>query len=153
VIGIIAVLISILLPLKGLAPPSGEHYPFCTVQLTPDRHRDDCLRAKQQRGYSGSPWTSGCSSIPATGYSDLIALHLPNLGLTSARRSIHGRRLRSRTTPLPAARVDSNFLSTYAPFQCPENDIVVRRYSGSPITMRGRQMFPINTASIFLYKS
>lgn len=43
-----------------------------------------------------------------------------------------------------------NFLCTYPPFQCPDNDIIVAAYSGSPINVTTK-MVSYNTAAMFQY--
>jgi len=150
VIGIIAVLISILLPALRLARRAAN-ITVCTSNLHQIAIAMIAYAQNNNGAILGSPWTSGMFLNTGTGYSDF---NCPTICQTWDWTSPvaqfmgadfdQGNTVASRTSRF-------NFLSTYAPFQCPENDIVVAPYSGSPITIV-TQMVSYNTASIFLYK-
>ncbi len=152
VIGIIAILISILLPALSQVRRAAKSA-LCLSNL---RQIDTAMinYAKDNNGaIMGSPWTSGYFLWqPGAAHSDFNCPELCQTWdwMAPAARFLgfefdEGPSLTSRTS-----RFDT--LCRLPVFGCPENDIIVAPYSGSPVRI-ATQMLSYNTANMFLFKN
>lgn len=150
VIGIIAVLMSMLLPAMTKARRAAK-----TVECASNLHQIATMMliyAQQNNGaILGNAWTTGAFlKAPGTHYNDFNCPEVcqtwdwtaPVAQMMGAHFD-EGASIASRSS-----RFD--YLSRYAPFQCPENDIVVAPYSGSPVKI-STQMISYDTALMFQY--
>jgi prepilin-type N-terminal cleavage/methylation domain-containing protein/prepilin-type processing-associated H-X9-DG protein len=150
VIGIIALLISILLPALTKARRAANTI-VCASNLRQIASAM-LIYAQQSNGaILGNAWTTGAFlKAPGTRYSDFNCPFVcqtwdwtaPVANIMAARFD-QGGSITSRTNRF-------EFLCSYAAFRCPENDIISAPYSGSPIRVSA-QMVSYDTALMFQY--
>ncbi|MGA2498620.1 MAG: prepilin-type N-terminal cleavage/methylation domain-containing protein [Tepidisphaeraceae bacterium] len=151
VIGIIALLISILLPTLARVRRQANAL-ACAANLR-SIGTIMILYAQENRGaILGNAWTTGAflmpPATPATTESNCPEIcqvwdwTAPVAKLMGAKFNTGGS-LADRTERF-------NYLCQFPVFQCPENDILAAPYSGSPITVTTK-MISYNTASLFQY--
>jgi prepilin-type N-terminal cleavage/methylation domain-containing protein/prepilin-type processing-associated H-X9-DG protein len=150
VIGIIAVLISILLPALTKARRAANTI-VCASNLR-QIASSMLIYAQQYNGaILGNAWTSGAFlKAPGAKYSDFNCPYLcQTWDWTAPVAQLMGAKFDQRGTI--ASRSDRfEFLCSYKPFQCPENDIISAPYSGSPIRVYA-PMVSYDTALMFQY--
>ena len=151
VIGIIAILISLLLPALNTARRAAKTV-VCSSNLRQITLAMLMYANENNGAILGNAWTSGAFlKAPGAGFNnsncpticqtwDWMAPVAKYMGATFD----EGGSIASRTS-----RFD--FLCNFAPLQCTENDIIAAPYSGSPIRVATR-MIPYNTAVMFQYK-
>jgi prepilin-type N-terminal cleavage/methylation domain-containing protein/prepilin-type processing-associated H-X9-DG protein len=151
VIGIIALLISILMPALAKVRRAAK-----TVVCASNLHQIAMGMLMYAQKYNGAipggPWTSGAFlKVPGAKYNDF---NCPDVCQTWDWTAPIAREMGINFNAGPSL-VDRtqrfNFLSTLPIFQCPENDIVVAPYSGSPVRI-STQMVSYNTAVMFQYE-
>jgi len=151
VIGIIALLISILMPALAKVRRTAK-----TVMCASNLHQISMCMLMYAQKYNGAipgnAWTSGAFlKVPRTKFSDF---NCPEVCQTWDWTAPIARELGVNFDAGPALADRTkrfNFLSTLPIFQCPENDIVVAPYSGSPVRI-STQMVSYNTAVMFQYE-
>lgn len=149
VIGIIALLISILLPALGKARKSANTV-ACSSNLRQIGTTMMMYALEQKGAIVGNAWSSGAFLKVGTGFSDSNCPTVcqtwdwaaPIAKLMGANFN-EGSDLASRTE-----RFD--FLCNYPPFQCPDNDVAMAAYSGSPVKVTTKMISYI-TAAGFQY--
>jgi prepilin-type processing-associated H-X9-DG protein len=150
VIGIIALLISILLPALNKARRAANTI-VCASNLR-QIASSMLIYAQQYNGaIMGSAWTTGAFlKAPGTHYSDFNCPYLcQTWDWTAPTASLMGAKFNGGGSV--AARSERfEFLCSFKAFQCPENDIIVAPYSGSPIRVSA-QMISYDTALMFQY--
>jgi len=150
VIGIIALLISILLPALTKARRAANTL-VCASNL---RQIATCMMmyAQENKGaILGSAWTSASFlKGPGGGYGDnFCPVVCQTWDWAAPVAKIMGANFNEEGSL--ADRTDRfNFLCNYPAFQCPENDIIAAAYSGSPVKVTTK-MVSYNTAAMFLY--
>lgn len=148
VIGIIAILISLLLPALTAARRAAN-----TVVCASNLRQIDLsmlIYAQENQGaILGSAWTSG-AFLKTGGYNDG---NCPSICQTWDWTAPVARLMGAHFNEggsMPDRSDRFNFLCTFNAFQCPENDIVVAAYSGSPIKVTTK-MISYDTACMFQY--
>jgi prepilin-type N-terminal cleavage/methylation domain-containing protein/prepilin-type processing-associated H-X9-DG protein len=150
VIGIIAVLISILLPALTLARRAANTI-VCASNLRQITLAMLTYSQQSNGAIVGNAWTTGAFlKRPGTTYSDFNCPYLcQTWDWTAPVAQIMGAKFDEG--PSLASRSNRfNFLSKYPVFHCPENNIIVAPYSGSPVRIT-TQMISYDTAVMFQY--
>ncbi|HET6248150.1 MAG TPA: type II secretion system protein [Tepidisphaeraceae bacterium] len=151
VIGIIAVLISILLPALARVRRAANTT-VCASNLRQIGFAMLAYASNNNGAIMGSAWTSGSFlKLPGTNYSDFNCPELcQTWDWTAPVAKYYGATFdEGGSTASRTSRF--NYLCNYPIFQCPENDIIVAPYSGSPIRV-STKMLSYDTACMFLYE-
>jgi prepilin-type N-terminal cleavage/methylation domain-containing protein/prepilin-type processing-associated H-X9-DG protein len=149
VIGIIALLISILLPALGKARRAANTL-ACSSNLRQVGTVMQMYASENKGAILGNAWTSGAFLKATTGFSDN---NCPDVCQTwdwtaPAARLMGANFNQGPTLADRSERFD--YLCNYAPFQCPDNDVVMAAYSGSPVKVTTK-MISYVTAAMFQY--
>jgi prepilin-type N-terminal cleavage/methylation domain-containing protein/prepilin-type processing-associated H-X9-DG protein len=149
VIGIIALLISILLPALNRARRAANTL-VCESNL---RQIGTCMvmYAQENKGaILGNAWTTGAFLKATSGFGDNnCPVVCQTWDWTAPVAKLMGANFNENGSL--ADRTDRfNFLCNYPAFQCPDNDIVVAAYSGSPVKVTTK-MVSYDTAVMFQY--
>jgi prepilin-type N-terminal cleavage/methylation domain-containing protein/prepilin-type processing-associated H-X9-DG protein len=150
VIAIIAVLISILLPALTLARRAANTV-VCSSNLRQISLAMQTYAQTFNGAILGNAWSTGAFlKRPGAKYSDFNCPYLcQTWDWTAPVAAIMGGHFdQGASVNSRSARFD--YLSKYAAFRCPENNIVVAPYSGSPIRIT-TQMVSYDTALMFQY--
>src|SRR4051812_32789298 len=149
VIGIIALLISILLPALTKARRAANTL-VCSSNLRQVGTVMAMYALEQKGAIVGNAWSSGAFLKSGTGFSDS---NCPSVcqtwDWTAPIAKLMGAQFNEG--PSLADRTERfDFLCNYPPFQCPDNDVVMAAYSGSPVKVTTK-MVSFVTASMFQY--
>lgn len=153
VIGIIAVLVSLLMPAVGRARRAANTL-LCASNLHQIGVAMIAYAQQNDRAIVGNAWSSGAflkSTSTTTKYGDS---NCPNVCQTWDWTAPIAKAMGAAFDEGPslADRTDRfKFLCTYPPFQCPENDILAPAYSGSPVRVTTR-MVSYATSLMFQYR-
>jgi len=152
VIGIIAMLISVLLPALNKARKTAKTLQ-CLSNLRSIGQTMQIYASEWNGAILGSPDTTGAFLLkppPGVVYNDLT--NVPEICQTWDWQAPAARLMKAtfNTKKTLADRTQRfQFLCTYKPFVCPENDIISPSFSASPIKV-ATPMISYNTASFFM---
>lgn len=150
VIGIIAVLISILLPALTLARRAANTI-VCSSNLRQISLAMQTYAQTFNGAILGNAWSTGAFlKRPGAKYNDFNCPYVcQTWDWTAPVAAIMGGKF-DQGPSVASRSTRFDYLSKYAAFRCPENNIVVAPYSGSPIRIT-TQMVSYDTALMFQY--